>query len=149
MVLRNCRSGTAAPAQPPRCVGQELRQRHFFSLQALRPFFHDERYTGALIEGSITACRNRGKMDKNVLPVFALNKPETLACVKPLHCTCFFHVSLSCDLILIIGVRMTQRRKRTFEVNLQTEPNYAQRFCDLLTIPRNRATGKGVSSAIP
>src|ERR1700731_1361525 len=78
-----------------------LSQRDFFRLQALGALLHDKRYTGALIEGPVTACCNCGKMDKDIFAVFALNKPETLACVKPLHCTCFFHVSLSCNLILI------------------------------------------------
>ncbi len=103
----------------------KLSQSDFFRLQALGTFLHNERYTGAFVEGPVAAGCNSRKMDENIFSVFALDKPKTFTCVKPLHCTCFFHVSLSFDLLIDVW-REDETAERTFEGHLQTEPSYAQ-----------------------
>ena len=75
----------------------KLRQGDFFGLQTFRPLLHDKRHSGAFVERPVAACRNRGKVDEHVLTILALDKAESFAGVEPLHCTCFFHVSLSND----------------------------------------------------
>src|SRR5579859_7103924 len=82
---------------------EPLSQSDLFRLQALGALLHNKRHAGALIEGPVATCGNSRKVDENVFPVFTLDKSESFACVKPLHCTCFFHDSLS--LRSVFGVR--------------------------------------------
>src|ERR1039457_6962009 len=70
-----------------------LCQTNVFRLQALRAFLDYKRHTRALVERAITAGFDSGEMDENVLAILALDKSEAFCGVKPLHGTCFFHVS--------------------------------------------------------
>jgi hypothetical protein len=44
----------------------------------------------AIIERLIAISHNRGEMDENVLTALALDEPEALAGIEPLHCSLFF-----------------------------------------------------------
>src|SRR5689334_10523342 len=61
-------------------------------LQTLGPFRHFKFYSGALIQAAISLRLNRRKMNEDVLSVLALDEAVALGCVKPLHCTFFFHL---------------------------------------------------------
>jgi hypothetical protein len=61
------------------------------SLQALGAADNLEFNGLALIERAIAVRLNSGEMDENVLAALALDESKTLAGVKPLHCTLFFH----------------------------------------------------------
>ena len=61
------------------------------SLQALGAADNLEFNGLTLIERAITVRLNGGEMDENVLAALALDETKTLAGVKPLHCSLFFH----------------------------------------------------------
>jgi hypothetical protein len=61
------------------------------SLQALGAADNLEFNGLTLIERAITVRLNSGEMDENVLAALALDETKTLAGVKPLHCSLFFH----------------------------------------------------------
>src|ERR1051326_6966849 len=74
-------------------VGNALGKADIFGLQTLRSLLHNERDPCAFIERTVSARRDGGKMDEDVLPVFALDKAKTFPRIKPLYCSGFFHVS--------------------------------------------------------
>ena len=84
-----------APGRLPR-AGTEfsLQELNVFGLQTFRSFGHVELYGCAFLKALKAGRLDRGEMDEYVLSIFALNKAEALARVKPLHCTGFFHDSL-------------------------------------------------------
>jgi hypothetical protein len=95
-------AGAEDSARPNRMAGAfgkrrplALRQTDLFRLQAFRTSLHDERYAGTLIQCAITACLDSRKVDEDVLAIVALDESKSFSGVKPLHCTCFFHVTLS------------------------------------------------------
>jgi hypothetical protein len=61
------------------------------SLQALGAADNLEFNGLSLVEGAIAVRLNGGEMDENVLASLALDETKTLAGVKPLHCSLFFH----------------------------------------------------------
>jgi hypothetical protein len=61
------------------------------SLQALGTADNLEFNGLTLIERAIAVRLNGGEMDENVLTRLALDETKTLAGVKPLHCSLFFH----------------------------------------------------------
>ena len=76
-----------------------LNEIHVFGLQALRPLLYLEGYPRALVERTVSASRNRGEVDENIVPTLALNESKSLCGVEPLHSPCFFHKQLLlCDL---------------------------------------------------
>ena len=75
------------------CSGDGLRQADVFGLQTLRSLLHNERDPRPFIERTISASGDGGKMDEDVIAIFALDKAKPFSCVKPLHGSCFFHVS--------------------------------------------------------
>ena len=48
----------------------------------------------AFIQGPIPLRLNRREVHEDVLSVLALDKAIALGCVKPLHCTFFFHLPM-------------------------------------------------------
>jgi hypothetical protein len=77
---------------------------HVFSLQALRPILYYKGYARTLIERTVPACRNGGKMDENIFAILALNKPKSFCGVKPLYCSCFFQDDSLFDLFLDVSI---------------------------------------------
>src|ERR1700730_5255873 len=71
----------------------DLSERNLFRLQGLRSLSHHERDSASLFERAVTDSFDGGKVHKYVFPVLARNKSKSLAGVKPLHRSCFFHVS--------------------------------------------------------
>jgi hypothetical protein len=65
------------------------------SLQALGAADNLEFNGLTLIERAIAVRLNGGEMDENVLTRLALDETKTLAGVKPLHCSLFFHRCVS------------------------------------------------------
>src|SRR5579871_796218 len=70
-----------------------LSERNLFRLQTLGPLSHHECDSVSLFERAVTASFDGGKVHKYIFPVLARNKSKSLAGVKPLHRSCFFHVS--------------------------------------------------------
>ena len=68
-------------------------------LQSLRSPFYDECDLRTFLQRTIAARLDGGVVNEDVLPVFPLDETKSLASVKPLHRTCFFHddCSLSSD----------------------------------------------------
>ena len=74
-------------------VVEVLCQAYVFRLQTLRALFYYKRHSRPFVERAIAAGFDRGEMDENVLAILTLNESEAFCGVKPLHGTCFFHVS--------------------------------------------------------
>src|ERR1700733_12639099 len=72
------------------CLG--LRQGDLFGLQALGTALHDEGHARAFIEGAIPAGFDGREMHEHIFAVVALDKSKTFSGVKPLYCTCLFHI---------------------------------------------------------
>ena len=84
---------SAVPPSVLEEVVEVLCQANVFRLQTLRAFFHYERHARAFVERAISAGFDSGEMDENVFAIFTLDESEAFCGVKPLHGTCFFHVS--------------------------------------------------------
>src|SRR6202021_2495367 len=74
------------------CLLLGLRQGDLFGLQALGTALHDEGHTSAFIEGAIPAGFDGREMHEHIFAVVALDKSKTFSGVKPLYCTCLFHI---------------------------------------------------------
>src|ERR1700726_2599165 len=59
-------------------------------LQALGALGHFEFNRLAIVQRLVAISHNRGEMDENVLTALALDAPEPLAGIEPLHCSLFF-----------------------------------------------------------
>ena len=59
-------------------------------LQALGALGHFEFNRLAIIQRLVAISHDRGEMDENVLTALALDEPEALAGIEPLHCSLFF-----------------------------------------------------------
>src|SRR5882724_9075241 len=62
------------------------------SLQTLGTARHFELNPGTFVQASIALRLNRGEVYKYIFAVFSLNEAIPFGCVKPLHCTFFFHL---------------------------------------------------------
>jgi hypothetical protein len=62
-----------------------------FRLQTLRAFADLELYGLALVQAAVTFRLNGRVVHENIFATLALNEAETLASIKPLHCSLFFH----------------------------------------------------------
>jgi hypothetical protein len=89
------RKGRAACAPRPVILKSGLERLNVGSLQALGAADNLEFNGLSLIERAIAVRLNRGEMDEYVLTRLALNKTKSLAGVKPLHCSLFFHRCVS------------------------------------------------------
>ena len=69
-----------------------LRQGDLLGLQPFGTALHDEGHARAFIEGAIPAGFDGRKMHEHIFAVVALDKSKTFSGVKPLYCTCLFHI---------------------------------------------------------
>src|ERR1700733_8872675 len=69
-----------------------LRQGVLLGLQPLGTALHDEGHAGAFVERAIPAGFDRREMHEHIFAVVALDKSKTFSGVKPLYCTCLFHI---------------------------------------------------------
>src|ERR1700691_514735 len=74
------------------CLLLGLRQGDLFGLQAFRTALHDEGHTRAFVEGAIPAGFDGREMHEHIFAVVTLDKSKTFSGVKPLYCTCLFHI---------------------------------------------------------
>jgi hypothetical protein len=124
-------------------AGNSLCQTDLFRLQTLRPALYDKRHFRAFIERAVPCRLDGGKMDKDVFPILALDKTKSLGCVKPLHRTGFFHVSLFllCDqLPARIETRTIQRThvlRGTFK-RIQQRARIVNPLNDTTEVPSNQ-----------
>jgi hypothetical protein len=61
------------------------------SLQTLRSTGDFEFNRLAFVQRFVALRLNRGEMNENILAGLALNEPESLAGIEPLHCSLFSH----------------------------------------------------------
>ena len=59
-------------------------------LQTLGALGHFEFNRLAIVQRLVAISHDRGEMDENVLTALALDEPEALAGIEPLHCSLFF-----------------------------------------------------------
>jgi len=71
---------------------RQLQRGYVRSLQALGAAGHFEFNRLAFVERLVPLRRDGGKVDEHILARLALNESESLRCVKPLHCSLFFHL---------------------------------------------------------
>src|SRR5207247_5623681 len=71
------------------------------SLQTLGTARHFELNSGTFVQTSIALRLNRGEVYEYVFTVFSLNEAIPFGCVKPLHCTFFFHLCFLCSVMRI------------------------------------------------
>ena len=76
----------------PKLLMLGLRQGHLLGLQALGTALHDEGHARALIERAIPAGFDGREMHEHIFAVVPLDKSEAFSGVKPLYCTCLFHI---------------------------------------------------------
>src|SRR5437016_4201602 len=63
-------------------------------LQTLRALRDLELHLCALFQAAIALRLNSREVYEDILSILPLNKTVALGCVKPLHCTFFFHLHL-------------------------------------------------------
>ncbi len=88
-------------------------------LQTLGSAGHFELNARAFIERTVAARLNRRKVDENILARLALDEAETLGCIKPLHCTFFFHYKTSLKKsqpVRIFGILPVAQKNRALAV---------------------------------
>src|SRR5688572_14765463 len=88
-----------------------LNEIHVFGLQPLRPRLHFKGYARALVERTVSARRDRGKMDENIFAILALDKTKSFYGVKPLHGSCFFQDDSFCDPTADVSIAVAQPRE--------------------------------------
>src|SRR5882757_513241 len=64
-------------------------------LKALRALLYFEFHRLAFIQGLVPIHLNGGEVDENIFPGLALDEPEALRSVEPLHCSLFLHCTTS------------------------------------------------------
>src|ERR1700733_13179130 len=69
-----------------------LRQGDLLGLQPFGTFLHDEGHARSFVEGAIPAGFDGRKMHEHIFAVVALDESKTFSGVKPLYCTCLFHI---------------------------------------------------------
>src|SRR5579863_5059396 len=74
------------------CLLLGLRQGDLFGLQALGTLLHDKGHARAFVEGSIPTGFDSREMHEHIFAVVALDKSKAFSGIKPLNCTCLFHV---------------------------------------------------------
>src|SRR6478609_5064508 len=81
---------------PVRIPARDCRlcRRDVSGLQALGTLCHFELHPGAFIQGAISLRLDRREVNEDVFPVLPLDKAISLGCVKPLHCSFFFHLPI-------------------------------------------------------
>src|SRR6266568_4542522 len=81
--------GSEAPAR-----GSGLSCCDVGGLQTLGALRHFKLHPGAFIQGAVSLRLDRREMNEDIFSVLALDKAVTLGCVKPLHCSFFFHLPI-------------------------------------------------------
>ena len=84
---RSLRSG----AGPPDC---SLAAVTLVACRPLGPLRHFKLHSGAFIQAAITLRLDRREMHEDVFSVLPLDEAVAFGCVKPLHCTFFFHLPI-------------------------------------------------------
>src|SRR5215471_10674591 len=82
------------PAVRTPARGCLLSCRDVSGLQAFGTLRHFELHAGAFIQGAISLRLDGREVNEDVLSVLALDKAVPLGCVKPLHCSFFFHLPI-------------------------------------------------------
>jgi hypothetical protein len=82
------KKGRAEASDPPIL---RLEAHYVFRLQTLWALANFEFYGLAFIQAAVTLRLNGRVMHKNILTGLALDEAKTLARIKPLHCSLFFH----------------------------------------------------------
>src|SRR5690349_35463 len=68
-----------------------LSSSHVGRLQSLRPTRHFELDPRTLLEAAVALRLDRREVHENVFSILPLDEAISLGCIKPLHCTFFFH----------------------------------------------------------
>ena len=76
----------------PKLLLLGLRQGDLFGLQAFGTALDDEGHASAFIQGAIPAGFDGREMHEHIFAVVTLDKSKTFSGVKPLYCTCLFHI---------------------------------------------------------
>jgi hypothetical protein len=66
--------------------------RYLLSLQTFRPTVDDERHLAAFFQRAIPARFDGRKVNEYIFAIFARDEPVSFTGIKPLHCTCLFHL---------------------------------------------------------
>ena len=72
----------------------QLRRCNVGGLQTLRSLRHFELHLGAFVQRAVSLRLNGGEVYEDIFPVLPLDKAVPLGCVKPLHCSFFFHLPI-------------------------------------------------------